>query len=57
MDDDLRAPRERRWWWCLGGATGKARVARMTTKGKGVAKLKERLLITQFKDLDNCEIL
>ena len=52
MDDDLRAPRERRWWWCLGGATGKARVARMTTKGEGVAKFKERVLITQFKDLD-----
>jgi hypothetical protein len=57
VDDDLRVPRERRWWWCLGGATGKAGVARMTTKRKGVAKFKERLLITRFKDLDSCEIL
>jgi hypothetical protein len=29
----------------------------MTTKGKGVAKFKERVLITRFKDLDSSATL
>jgi hypothetical protein len=57
VDDDLRVLRERRWWWCLGGATGKAGVARMASKGKGAGKFKKRVLITRFRGLDSCEML